>query len=68
VVSTQCTDCHLPRDERTKGGEEEESGEKKGRGGGGGGGGTLLWLEGFLGFEPRMVMFKVKCGLSRGEN
>ena len=22
-------------------------------------GGTLLWLEGFLGFEHRMVMFKV---------
>jgi hypothetical protein len=27
------------------------------KGGGGGGGEALLWLEGFLGFEPRMVMF-----------
>jgi len=34
----------------------------------GAGGEALLWMEGFLGFEPRMVMFKVKCRLSRGEN
>ena len=29
--------------------------------------GTLLCLEGFLGFEPRLVRFKVKGGLSRGK-
>jgi len=26
-----------------------------------------FWLEGFLGFEPRIVMLKVKFRLSRGE-
>jgi len=29
----------------------------------GGGGGTSVWLEGFLGFKPRLVMFNVRLAV-----